>query len=261
MSTAPAENQISSFDDGLAPAAQAGFIHVWRLQTHPAPEGLSTLRSLLSPDEIARADRFHFSEHRNAFIVNRANLRLLLSHYLAQPADAILFTYGAQGKPEVIDADIHGLHFNLSHTEGLALVAIAHDRRVGIDVESIRPSTDYLEIARRHFSPAEYQQLSTIEAKEQLTAFYRCWTRKEALLKGLGEGLQRSLNEFQVNFLTNEPATVIALAAEPVLYRNWYLHPVDAGPGYIAALAHDGAPLTQPIQTCTLNKSIGRETR
>jgi 4'-phosphopantetheinyl transferase len=232
----------------LSLEALMGSIHIWHVPAYHAAADVSHMQAVLSTDEVARAHRFHFHAHRNAFIVNRARLRFLLAQYLACTPAAINFRYGEQGKPVLVDAENHGLTFNLSHTDGLALVAITERRHVGIDVELVRPATEVLEIARQHFSPSEYEQLAALEPSRRLVAFYRCWTRKEALLKAIGEGLHRSLQGFEVTLLEDQPAAVVACAADPTLCRQWRLHALEAGDGYIAALCHDGDLPARPIQ-------------
>jgi 4'-phosphopantetheinyl transferase len=252
MSIAPVpERQTAVFSQSFEPVSLdslAGSIHVWRIPSDHAANDAASLRAILSADEIARAEKFHFAAHRDAFVINRARLRFVLSHYLGYRPESLSFAYGKQGKPVLVDAASHGLQFNLSHTDGVALVAVARHRQVGVDVERMRPSTEVLEIAKQHFSEAEYKQLLSLDASERLTAFYRCWTRKEAFLKALGEGMHRSLQGFQVSLLPGEPAALIACDNDPDLCRQWQLHSLDAGEGFIAALCHDGGPLTGPIQ-------------
>lgn len=222
--------------------ALAHAIHLWSfpsLHLEPSQQQLSDLQSILSPDEAGRAGRFHFAAHRNAYIANRGRLRLLLAHYLGCRPQDLRFDYGPQGKPELADAKEHGLNFNLSHTDGLAMVAVAQQRRLGTDVEKIVPAADILEIARQHFSPAEYGLLCATNPFERLHAFYRCWTRKEALLKGLGDGLQRELDGFQVSFSPEQPAALLACEWDPSLCQSWRIHHLEPGDGYLGALAYE----------------------
>ena len=232
-------------------------IQVWFL---PAGQGPGTpaftyLESLLSADERARAASFHFPVHRTAFVTNRACLRILLARYLDSRPESIQFVYGAQGKPEVAEAESEGLTFNLSHTEDLAAIAVARGRRVGVDVEQVRLAADLLELAQHHFSAGEYQQLAALPSRQQLQAFYACWTRKEAFLKGLGTGLAQELSAFQVSFLPDERARLLACQWSPDLCQSWRFHALDAGDRHVGALAYELHPHDLPLHLQTFNWS------
>jgi 4'-phosphopantetheinyl transferase len=246
MLTAPAADPAAPLPkrghERASLAAVTDAIHVWNLpglnSVNPH-EHLADLRSTLSVDEAARADRFHFAEHRDAFIANRGRLRLLLAHYLDGSPQNLRFRYGAQGKPALVDEQEHGLNFNLSHTDGLAVVAVARHRRLGVDVEKMKPVAEILDIANKHFSPAEYSQLCATNPVGRLHAFYCCWTRKEAFLKGLGEGLQRELAGFQVSFPPEQPPALLACDWDLSLCRSWQIQHLQPGDRYIGALAYE----------------------
>ncbi len=243
-------------------------IHLWVLPPMEAPgaTSLAELSTLLAAEEHARAASFHFAQHRDAFVANRGRLRIVLSHYLDCLPWELQFVQGPHGKPAIVDRQSRGLTFNLSHTEDLAVLAVARQRQVGIDVEQLKPVPDLLELGRLHFSPEEYQQLadlsstglssSDLPSTELITAFYTCWTRKEAFLKGLGTGLARNLAEFQVSLLPGRPAELLACQWSPQMCQSWRLHSLDLGDRYQGALAYEQLPQHSPIELRTFTWSV-----
>lgn len=185
--------------------------------------------SILSPDELDRARRFRFDRHRNRFVRCRALLRRLIAKTTGDDAAAIAFRYGAHGKPE-LDA----IHFNVSHSENLAAIALSREGPIGIDVEVIDATREVLPLARTAFSPLEQNVINALTSEQQVAAFFRGWTRKEAYLKLLGTGFSLSPESFTVS-----------LAIEPVSFIGDYaLRDVEVPAGFACALAtaRDSAP-------------------
>jgi 4'-phosphopantetheinyl transferase len=207
-------------------------IHVW---AYTLDQPLELYETLLARDEIERADRFKFPHLRQHFVVARGVLRLMLARYLATDAAELRFKYGAQGKPRV--ASTEALHFNLAHSGGLALVALAQ-RELGVDVEAIRPLPDHEQIARRFFSETEIEQLNTVPAAQQPLAFFNCWTRKEAFLKATGDGLSRPLDSFSVSMRPDEPASLLSINGQNV--GVWQLSSIEPANNYVGAVAIPG---------------------
>lgn len=196
-------------------------------------------RAVLSRDEIARADRFAFEHLTRAYEIAHGALRLLLAGYLNTLPRAVEFTSGPRGKPELRDSP--GLRFNMAHSEDMALYAFGSDCEVGIDVEAVREIPDLESIARRFFCNAEASELLSIEAPvARSEAFFRCWTRKEAYIKAVGEGLYLPLDEFQVTLLASDPAGFVHIGNDRAEAERWKLHHLDPAPAYIAALAYRG---------------------
>lgn len=227
-------------------------IHLWML---PALSGSATrvgsgtsgLYSLLSEDECARASSFHFVEHQQAFVANRGRLRTVLAHYLGCLPEDLHFVHGAQGKPGLTDDQGRGLTFNLSHTDGLAVLALSRGRQIGVDVERVKALSDLLDIAQQQFSTAECRQLAALPAERQREAFYSCWTRKEAFLKGIGTGLARNLADFEVSLLPGAPAELLVCRWSPELCQSWRLHSLEPGDGHQGALAYEQDPHDSPL--------------
>jgi 4'-phosphopantetheinyl transferase len=229
-------------------------IHVWRVPLNQSSTRIPELRAILSEEERARADRFHFEKDRHQFIESRATLRLLLSQYLNVPPAGMTYSLTAHGKPHLSDSD---LRFNLSRRDGLALIAFAQGREIGIDVELVRQDLDLFEIAEVSFSESELTAWKGLPQAEQAAGFYNCWTRKEAFIKAIGEGFSFPLKQFDVSLTPGDPAQLLALrrdeSTSPPWERgrprpqsdeitpadHWTLQNVPVPDGYAAALAFE----------------------
>jgi 4'-phosphopantetheinyl transferase len=177
-------------------------------------------------------DKFHFAPDRERYAVAHANLRRILGGYLNQPAKKISFDANRFGKPELA-GEASSLNFSLSHSQSIAVLAVAHGLPVGVDVEEVRPIEP--EVAATHFSASELSDLSGLQGDAWLSGFYRCWTRKEAILKAEGVGLHRALDSFDVALLPGAPAELLRTRVR-FLYP-WKLYDVSPAPGTIGALA------------------------
>src|SRR5687768_15335480 len=170
-------------------------IHLWYFDLDQSAAHEAWLASSLGRAERVAADQFFFTLDRRRFITRRGVLRLILSEYLEiGPAD-LSFRVNANGKPELTGSDIR---FSVSHSAGLAAYALSWRCELGVDIERLRPLPDALQIAAAFFSSSERSSLEALPAADQLTAFFRCWTRKEAFVKALGEGLSYPLDQFEV---------------------------------------------------------------
>jgi 4'-phosphopantetheinyl transferase len=138
--------------------------------------------------------------------------------------------YGERGKPRICGG--YRLRFNLSHSGGQALYALALDCEVGVDLEQIRPMPDCDSIAARFFSAAEVRDLLSVPPDQRVEAFFACWTRKEAYVKAVGDGLCLPLDSFRVSMLPSEPPQLDATGDS----HEWSLFDVSPGQGYAAAL-------------------------
>ncbi len=215
-------------------------VHIWRANLQPSPAHLNTLTTLLSTDERERAQNFKFAQHRDHFIAARGTLRTLLGRYLETPPQNLHFAYNDHGKPTLRDAE--HLHFNLSHSRDLALYAIAHNRRLGIDIEYARRPVNDMQLAERFFSKMEVAALKEVPQAHRAEAFFNCWTRKEAYLKARGEGITVRLDSFAVTLKPNDPAALLQCDRFPAEVNRWTLHALCPQPDYIAALCIEGTP-------------------
>jgi 4'-phosphopantetheinyl transferase len=170
-------------------------VHVWRIPLDAAAPRVPELLDALSGEERVRASRLRTTELRVRFVVAHGAVRAILGRYLGVAPSTVRFEISQFGKPEVSGLP---LSFNLSHSEGIALCAIAACGQLGVDVERIRPVTDGDSIVARYFAPAEAASYAALPACDRPAAFFSTWTRKEAFLKATGLGLQRSLDSFAV---------------------------------------------------------------
>ena len=216
-------------------------VHVWRAWLDvPTSQVESHLQSL-SADERARAGRFCFQRDRTQFIVARGLLRNILGRYLGLEPDQLCFCYKLHGKPALtVAAGAPALRFNVSHSHCAALIAVTHDREIGVDIERIRVEAADIEIARRYFSSHEVAVLEALPAHSRTEAFFRCWTRKEAYIKARGGGLSIPLDQFDVSLAPGEPAMLRQTNADPQEVGRWSLRDLNPSPGYAAALAVEG---------------------
>lgn len=214
--------------------------HIWRADLEQAPRTLETLYSILSPDEQERASRFFFQIDREHFVVARSALRIILSRYVDLSPRHLRFTLNRYGKPSLSHARSADLRFNVSHSYGLGLYVIARGRDVGIDIEHVRDDLASLEIAERFFSQTEVLVLQALPPSLRPTAFFNCWTRKEAYVKARGDGLSHPLDRFTVSLAPGAPALLLSTDDDPSEASRWSLTELFPREGYRAALAVEG---------------------
>lgn len=227
-------------------ALPAGEIHVWAVRLDPAPGEVERLGGALDAEEWQRALRFRFERHRRRYVVGRGVLRLLLAAYLDLRPQEVRFAYGPRGKPFLAPPQASGLWFNLSNSDELALVGVVHGQEIGVDVELVKPMSDLEAIAERFFSPSERDALRLLPAAQKPTGFFNCWTRKEAYLKAVGEGLAAPLDSFDVTLAPGDPPRMLTLRGDAAAAGRWTFHHLLPAPGYIGAIAMEGPPL--PLQ-------------
>jgi 4'-phosphopantetheinyl transferase len=217
----------------------AGRVDVWRLSLdHPSKA--ATDPGILSPDELARAGRFHFERDRARFIRCRSALRFLLAGYLESPAHEIRFEYLASGKPQLLpEQNPRALHFNVSHSANLALIAVGAELSLGVDIEKIRDDIDAAALAERFFSPRERAGLQALPEHLLVPGFFACWTRKEAFLKATGAGLSFPLADFSVSTHPDLPPQLEDLLGDAEARNRWFLTDLGVGKAYRASLALD----------------------
>lgn len=166
-------------------------VHVWRARLDVDAATFRGLSRSISPDERARADRFTRPIDRRRFVVARGLLRRIVARYARVSPRALTFQYGPYGKPQLPEErGAPPLSFNLSHSGGAAIYAVAMDRHVGIDLEQLRPFQDFEPIARRRFPEADLHALLGLPADRREPAFLAYWVRNEALVKATGEGVR-----------------------------------------------------------------------
>ncbi|HZT41129.1 MAG TPA: 4'-phosphopantetheinyl transferase superfamily protein [Chthonomonadaceae bacterium] len=216
-------------------------VHVWRARLDQPEAYRQDFARLLSKEEMERANRFLSPQDGYRFLVGRGLLRILLGQYLQVLPQELAFTYGPHGKPSIL-GKIEGraIEFNLAHSEGYALYAVTLDRRVGIDIERIRPDRASDPIAGRFFSSAERAALRALEEAERQKAFYAYWTCKEAYTKATGQGLSCPLDSFTIDLKPGEPAALLHVHGDLSETGRWSFRRLGAFPGYADALVVEG---------------------
>lgn len=221
-------------------------VHVIHVELQVEDRLLDRLSLLLSPAEIARADRYKVPLPRRHFIACRATLRQLLAGCLNCAATEVEFEYGPHGKPALrqTGSSSTDIQFSVSHSADQALIAVATNQVVGIDLEQMDSSVRILKLADRFFSPGEAAELRGLPECDQLAGFYRGWTSKEAYLKATGHGLSFPLNKFSVALNPHQPPRLIEVVDQPDELTRWALQGLDPTPGFAAAVMFEAAPGT-----------------
>ncbi|NES02543.1 MAG: 4'-phosphopantetheinyl transferase superfamily protein [Okeania sp. SIO2F4] len=212
-------------------------VHIWSTNLKLLPSQIEELSTILSSDEIERANKFYFERDKNRFIIARGKLRKILSRYLNIEPEKLQFTYSDRGKPYLKDTSIL---FNLSHSQDLALYAITQVNSIGIDLEYIRPMNDAENLAKRFFSHQEYNLISQLPPQKQQETFFKLWTCKEAYLKATGDGLAGGLEKVEISLNPKKPVEFFSINQDIKEASHWYLHQFIPEPNYIAAVVVAG---------------------
>lgn len=216
-----------------------GDLDLWCARIEAIDEGIA---AALSEEERRRGERFRHPRARLEFVRTRGWLRHVLARYLQAPPDQLQFGYGPQGKPRLANGvDGEALCFNVAHSHGLALLAVAWNRLVGVDVEQISAERDLPGLARRYFSANENAELRGLPAAQVSRGFFLAWTRKEAFIKALGSGMSFPLDAFDVALTPGKPAALLAVRSEQTTAREWAMVDIDLGTEFAAAAVIAGA--------------------
>jgi 4'-phosphopantetheinyl transferase len=213
-------------------------VDVWRISTSLHDHGLAEFYSVLAPEQRTRAERMRVSEKRKQYVVAHGLTRMLIGQRVGADPRALEFHRGPKGKP-YLGGDFAGagIQFNMTHTSHMALVALALNREIGIDIERLRENLQWEKLAQRYFSPLEYSGYSTLPEADRLRGFFTCWTRKEAVLKAIGTGLGGGLASFDVSVDPDASPALLDNRWDGRFHGNWTLHQIQPGPGYVATLA------------------------
>jgi len=227
-------------------------IHLWAADQ--ADFDLAQLESLclgwFGKEDLQRYYRLVFARHRKQMLLGRYLLRSTLSHY----ADSVAlsewrFTHNAYGKP-ALDTAVHkqGLFFNLSHSQGKIVLALARHDFVGVDIEEAARPRRIGRIAQRYFSPSEVSALLGLSAHLQLSRFYQLWTLKESYIKACGMGLAIPLNQFSFSFHDNTRISVQFDAELPDEPMAWHFWEIETATTFQLSLALKLKDAVQPIR-------------
>jgi 4'-phosphopantetheinyl transferase len=234
------------------PLPAAGEVQILFAPLHLDREELNRRERFLATDEIRRANRLLDRRARDRFVSGRGFLRKSLAAYVGLLPEELRFGLGADGKPYLLDEFCaRTLRFNLAHSGDLAVLAVTTGHEVGIDLERIRDDLPFREMAQRFFSPRERAELFSLSPESQLAAFYRCWTRKEAYLKGCGTGFSHPADTLDVSLLPNHPPALVMHRTSPGEPARWRLVDIPAPEGYCATLAFEGEAPVINVNTMT----------
>jgi 4'-phosphopantetheinyl transferase len=201
------------------PPLSDGEVHVWSASLTLADFELEAMRAVLSRDEILRSERSPLMQERNRFTAGRGLLRHVLAQYLDIQAQEIQFTYGHAGKPYLV-ANPLNIHFNISHSGDVALVAVTAAREIGVDVERICTMPEMDDIVVRFFSDDAKREFQSAPLAERVQVFFKCWTEHEAMTKCTGDGIADE---------------------KPLAPHGMTVLPLFPAVGYVGALAVSGA--------------------
>ena len=219
----------------------SGDLHLWRARLDVSPKRRETLWASLSSGEQERAARFRFAADGDHFAAARGVLRTLLARYAGETPPDLTFDYGPQGKPAL--APPHdALHFNLSHSGNLALIAVRSHSAVGVDLECICAGFPAAETAARFLSPEAFAALSALPEDARQTYFFRCWTRSEAYSKLRGHGFSQGFQGLDVSAPTTKSDEFFTVRVDGVAESDGFVCDLDIAPGYAAALAVESRP-------------------
>ena len=230
-------------------------VHLWLINLNISSQEIERLINTLSPDEIARADRFKFAEHRRRFIAARGYLREILNSYLQESCRgkrhfALTFSYSDRGKPKLPNTN---LQFNVSHSQDIALYGFTKNNLIGIDVEHICGNVECDKIAERFFNEREYQIINDLSKEKQAQTFLQFWTIKEAYLKATGEGLGGGLKTVEIEFNSDLSAEVKAIANSSTEPNNWFFESFIPESDFVATVAINTGGAVLDIKYYTLN--------
>ena len=213
-------------------------VHIWRADLEVDECFQSSFLKLLSPDEKNRARKFRFAKDSRNFIAARGILRLLIGKYLEINPAEISFQYSKFGKPGIVNNN--SLQFNISHSQNIALFAFTKRFNIGIDVEFVNPDIEVKDIAANFFSKNEILNLLALAEEQQTLGFFNCWTRKEAFIKAVGEGLSFPLDKFEVSLEPDKPAKLLATDWEPEAVSKWSIYSMSPAANFVGSLAIEG---------------------
>jgi 4'-phosphopantetheinyl transferase len=212
-------------------------------------ELLRQCRLLLTEEEQQREKHFYYARDQHRFLITRAMVRTVLSLYATIAPNQWQFSRGLFGKPEIANeiAEAREISFNITHTQGLIVLAVTYKNALGVDVENSSNKGNLSKICTRYFSEQEISAISNLPKKLQADKFLQYWTLKESYLKARGAGLSIPLNQFSFNFIKDDH---IEIWIDPRLndtssrWRFWQFRP---SPHHVGALCVENPAFNQNI--------------
>lgn len=223
--------------DRMHPLLDPGEIRLIFLDPARLRSDLDAFRKTVSADEIEKSIRLKAPGASEDFIATRGFLRARLAEQLGRAPETLRFAYGPEGKPSLEDGA--GLRFNLSHTSGVAVIALARGRELGVDVERLR-ELESQDLAERYFSAPEAIIFRVTLPEHRELAFFHYWTSKESFIKARGDGLSLGLGNFAFSDPWEDPPRLTWTAWDETEAGRWRFHRFHPAPGFVGTLAYTG---------------------
>lgn len=209
-------------------------VHVWSAVLDRPSDPAADL-ALLDPDERSRAGRFRFERDRGRYVARHAFYRRVLASRLGITPATVVIRTTAEGRPALVTTD--ALDFNTSHADGLAVIALSHGRRVGVDVERMRHIEDAQALAEAHLTDRELDAFRALPSGSRSRAILAVWTRKEAVVKATGHGLSVPLDGFDTGPIDGPAVRQVSL---PSRGRSLAVAPLEGLPDHVGSVALEG---------------------
>lgn len=221
-------------------------VHVWACLLDVSAEIESHCRNWLSPTEQERAGRLRFDHHRRHFIVAHGWLRHILARYCSQDPCHVPIINASGGKPQLDDEMLRScdIRFNLTHSNGRALLALARGFEVGVDLEEIRDAVQHLKLSERFFSRTEWETIKSCSEDRQRERFFRYWVGKESVMKAQGTGLLFPLDQCELAISDRLDEAVLRGCGRKTEEQKWIIRFLDLNPGWVGAVAAEGTDWT-----------------
>lgn len=225
------------------PPLAPGVVHIWHINCNIDEDTARSSQDRLSETEQLRAKRFVRPPDRLHFIASQYALRQILSRYLECDLTAIEYTYGTYKKPYL--AHNRSLQFNLSHSGGMALVAVTLDAEVGVDIEPTNRAVDHLGLASQCFASDEIKIMKALSEGELAQAFFKIWTCKEAYVKAKGTGLHEDLQAFVIGYHSSgEQNCLLTIDHKKQSAEAWTINSFYVDDVYVGAVAIERRDIT-----------------
>lgn len=239
----PSVETLAAENHSAVPLPAEDTVHVWGFSLQGNDAVIDAFSRSLSEEERMRSARFIHREHGLLYVLAHGGLRALLARYTGQDPSTLQLCASAAGKPSLVGrgGQPHAIRFNLSHSHGRMLVAVAQGHEIGVDVEQIRETVEVTKLAERFFAEAEYLDVLRCSSEEQAKQFYCYWVAKEAVLKGQGMGIT-SLQDCEIlRADRNVLRSPVRLSPRSILIPDWSVCWLDCGAGWQGAVSASGS--------------------
>jgi len=217
------------------------FIDVWHTPLNLSQRDIDNYAGLLSTDEMERAKHFKVKRKYREYIISRGLLRKILGIVLDSDPQDFEIRYAEHDKPFITDTwNEKSICFNVSHSHQQTVIALSLERTLGIDIEHIRSNVEFKKLVNRFFSKKESSELDSYTDSGIAKAFFACWTRKEAYVKAMGDGISFGLSEFSVSVNPYDTDVSLTTHWDENEANNWSVKNLATESDYIAALATNG---------------------